>query len=61
MEPLGFYGKVQVVLSLNHVKDIREIDISIKDISDYNSNSVEVEIKQAILNIQNSIAKLELR
>ena len=35
--------------------------ILIKDISDYNSNSVELEIKQAILNIQNSIAKLELR
>ena len=50
-----------MALSLNHVKDIREIDILIKDISDYNSNSVEVEIKQAILNIQNSIAKLELR
>ena len=61
MESLGFYGKVQVALSLNHVKDIREIDILIKDISDYNSNSVELEIKQAILNIQNSIAKLELR
>ena len=61
MVSLGFYGKVQVALSLHCVKDIREIDILIKDLSDYDSDYVEVEVKQAILNVQTSITKLELR
>ena len=60
MFSLGFYGKVQVALSIHCVKDLREIDILIKDHSDYDSDSVEVEVKQAILNIQTSITKLEL-
>ena len=49
-----------MALSLQHVKDIREIYLFIKDISSYHQNSSQKEIKQAIVNLQSSIDKFEL-
>ena len=49
-----------MALSLQHVKDIREIYLFIKDISSYNQNSSQKEIKQAIVNFQSSIDKFVL-
>ena len=57
---LGFYEDVQVALSVQHIKDVREIDSSIKDISSYHQDDSQKEIKQAIVNLQSSIDKFEL-
>ena len=45
---------------MQHIKDVREIDSSIKDISSYHQNDSQKEIIQAIVNLQSSIDKFEL-
>ena len=59
LTPTGFYHNTQIPLSIDHLNDIRQINIIISDVTLFTKDFVERNISEATTNIESTVSKIE--
>ena len=59
LTPTGFYHNTQIPLSIDHLNDIRQINIIIRDVTLFTKDFVERNISEATTNIESTVSKIE--
>ena len=61
LTPTCFCHYTQIPLSIDHLNDIRQINIIISDVSLFTKDFVERNISEATTNIESTVSKIEIQ